>query len=63
MTPTEFKDARISLGLTPPQAAAVLGYGSATRISEIENGHRNASAAVVLLIRAYVAGYRPDGWP
>ncbi len=62
MTPEQFKQARQSLGLTPHQAAAMLGYGNATRISEIENGHRNASAAVVLLLRAYIAGYRPSDW-
>ena len=63
MTPEQFREARQLLGLTPPQAATLLGYGSATRISEIENGHRNASAAVVLLLRAYIAGYRPSDWP
>jgi len=63
MTPAEFKAMRQNLGLTPAQAATLLGYGSATRISEIENGHRNASAAVVLLLRAYIAGYQPSNWP
>ena len=63
MTPTEFKQARQSLGLTQAQAADMLGYGAATRISEIENGQRNAGAAVVQLLRAYLAGYRPDNWP
>ena len=63
MTPTEFKQARQSLGLTQTQAAPLLGYGSATRISEIENGQRNAGAAVVQLLRAYLDGYRPNDWP
>ena len=63
MTPEQFKQARQSLGLTQAQAASLLGYGCATRISEIENGQRNAGAAVVQLLRAYLAGYRPDNWP
>ena len=63
MTPAEFKQARQSLGLTQTQAATLLGYGNATRISEIENGQRNAGAAVVQLLRAYLDGYRPKDWP
>jgi len=63
MTPAEFKQARQSLGLTQTQAAPLLGYGNATRISEIENGQRNAGAAVVQLLRAYLDGYRPPDWP
>ena len=63
MTPAQFKDAMESLGITRPQAAALLGYGSATRISEIVNGKLNPSVAVTRLLQAYVAGYRPDDWP
>ena len=63
MTPAQFKQARQSLGLDPVQAARLLGYGSRSRISEIENGRRNPSEAVVMLLRAYLAGYRPDDWP
>ena len=63
MTPAQFKQARKSLGLGPVQAARLLGYGSRSRISEIENGRRNPGDAVVLLMRAYLAGYRPDDWP
>ena len=63
MTPAEFKQARQSLGLTQTQAAQVLGYGNATRISEIENGQRKAGAAVLKLLRAYLDGYRQPYWP
>ena len=63
MTPAQFKEARQSLGLTPPQAADLLGYGSRTRISEVEHGRKAASASVILLLRAYLAGYRPADWP
>ena len=63
MTAAEFKQARHTLGLTALQAANMLGYGAATRISEIENGKRSPSASVVRLLRAYLDGYRPDDWP
>lgn len=32
-------------------------------ISEIESGTRQPGARVVRLMRAYLAGYRPDDWP
>lgn len=63
MTPAEFRAARLRLGLTPPQAADLLGYGSRNRISEIEHGKRNPSAAVARLVQAYLDGYRPEDWP
>ena len=63
MTPSEFKAARLQLwGRDQDAAARLLGYGSGTRISEIENGKRNAGAAVVCLLRAYLDGYRPADW-
>lgn len=63
MTPAEIKQARQSLGLSQIDAARLLGYGSQSRISEIESGQRNASESVLRLLAAYVAGYRPDDWP
>lgn len=63
MTPAQIKEARLSLGLTPPQAAALLGYADRSRISEIEHGRRNPSAAALLLLQAYLDGYRPANWP
>jgi transcriptional regulator with XRE-family HTH domain len=63
MTPEAFKEARLTLRLNQSQAAVLLGYGNAVRISEIEAGRRNPSASVVRLLRAYLAGYRPDDWP
>lgn len=62
MTPAELKQARQSLGLDQHQMAAMLGLGAQTRISEIENG-KPTSQSVIRLMRAYVAGYRPDDWP
>jgi len=63
MTPEAFKEARLTLRLNQSQAAVLLGYGNAVRISETEAGPRNPSASVVRPLRAYLAGYRPDDWP
>ncbi len=63
MTPEAFRAARQSLGLTQRQAAEVLGYGAQTRIAEIEAGRRTPGESVMLLLRAYLDGYRPANWP
>lgn len=63
MTPTEFREARRKLGLSQSQLAAVLGYSGGLRVSLVERGERNAGAAVVRLMRAYLDGYRPEDWP
>lgn len=63
MTPTQIKDTRQSLGLTAKQMAVALGYSAASRIYEIESGTRTPGKAVVMLLQAYMAGYRPIDWP
>lgn len=63
MTPAEIRQARESLGLTPAQIAPLLGYSDKSRIYEIEGGKRNPSASALALLRAYLDGYRPEGWP
>ena len=66
MTPTDIREARVKLGLTPPQMAVMLGYserGASERISEIENGVRKPDRSKVLLLEAYLDGYRPASWP
>jgi len=63
VTPAQFREARNTLGLTQSQAAAMLGYGSDARISEIERGKREPGASVVRLLSAYLDGYRPNDWP
>ena len=63
MTPAEIRQARVTLGLTPAEIAPLLGYGAASRISEIETGARNPSAAALRLLHAYLDGYRPPDWP
>ena len=63
MTPAEFRQARQTLGLDQTQAAALLGYSSQARISEVERGIRNPGESVTRLLRAYLDGYRPNDWP
>ena len=58
MTPTEIRQARLALGLTQLQLAEWLGYPDKARVSELERGIRQPGAAVVLLLRAYLDGYR-----
>ena len=62
MTPTEFRNLRRKLGLTQDQLAAVMGYGSQSRISEVEGGETVPAKAKRLML-AYASGYRPDDWP
>lgn len=63
MTPQEIASAINTLGLSQSQAAAVLGYGAPSRVSEITTGKKVPSKSVVRLLRAYLDGYRPDDWP
>lgn len=63
MTPTQIKEARLTLRLTQKQMALMLGYGAKARISELESGARNPSETVLRLMRAYLDGYRTDDWP
>ena len=62
MTPAEFKQARLSLGLTADQAAPLFGLRDQARVYNIE-----AAATVpawhALLMQAYLDGYRPADWP
>jgi transcriptional regulator with XRE-family HTH domain len=65
MTPDEFKDIRMLLGLTQAELARVLGYAHRNGVAILENAAsgRRASAQVERLMRAYEAGYRPADWP
>ena len=62
MTPAKFRELRRKLGLTQDQLAAVMGYGSQSRISEVEGGETVPAKAARLML-AYASGYRPDDWP
>ena len=62
MTPTDFKQARQSLGLTQSQTAAMVGR-KLRNIQQWEAGDRAVDRAAALLIAAYLAGYRSTDWP
>ena len=61
MTPAEFRAARESLGLTQGQLAQAMGYGSQTRISEIEK-RDEVPPQTALLMRAFVLFGLPETW-
>lgn len=63
MTPATIREARQTLGLSQAQLAPLLGYADKSRISELERGERQPGGAVLLLLQAYLAGYRPADWP
>ncbi len=66
MTPREIAEARQTLGLTLEALASLLGYkGVFARqtMHNIEIGARNLPRAQEMLLRAYLAGYRPKDWP
>jgi transcriptional regulator with XRE-family HTH domain len=63
MKPDEIFRARLVLGLTQAELAALLGYGDVARVSELERGARQPGGAVLRLLRAYLDGYRPPDWP
>jgi transcriptional regulator with XRE-family HTH domain len=63
MTPLEILRARLKLRLTQAELAPLLGYSDVARVSELERGARKPGAAIVLLLRAYLDGYRPPNWP
>lgn len=67
MTPAEIKQARQSLGLTTAQLGAMLDTDPQTirrmEQSETAKTFRSPAPRMVRLIRAYLAGYRPEDWP
>lgn len=63
MTPAQFKQSRSNLGLTQQQLATLLGYGTYSRISELEGGRTQITDQCERLMQAYVDGYRPRDWP
>jgi DNA-binding transcriptional regulator YiaG len=66
MTPSEFAQARQTLGLRNADLARMLGLSptrAAVTFSEWEAGRKRLSPSHALLLRAYLDGYRPPGWP
>lgn len=65
MTPSEFREIRLRLGLTQAELAAVLRIAFATNISawERQANPRPIPTHIELLMTAYDEGYRPKDWP
>jgi len=65
MTPAEFRDIRIKLGLTQPELAVLLGFNHASTVGALESAKSGKviTLQVERLMRAYEAGYRPSDWP
>jgi DNA-binding transcriptional regulator YiaG len=62
MTPEKVRMARLKLGLTQAELAAVMGIRTMS-VSDWERGIRTPSSQSVRLIQAYLSGYRPADWP
>ncbi len=63
MTPAEFRQGRLSMGLTQVQLAAVMGYSNQPKIAELEHMRTAIPPRAARLMEAYLQGYRPDDWP
>lgn len=68
MTPEEIKQARFDLGLTTAQLGQMLDIATpramrAYMAPETSSTHKPAPVRMARLLRAYMAGYRPDDWP
>lgn len=68
MTPAEIIQARLALGLSRAQLAALLDLKTPQDVQRMEmpeaaSTHRRPPVRAVRLIRAYLAGYRPADWP
>lgn len=69
MDSKKLKEARISLGLSLAEMAALLGYQSEnvrnlnTMQRDLENGSRSIREPQRRLVEAYLDGYRPKDWP
>ena len=67
MTPVKIKKARLRLGLTVSQMAAMLETDAQTirrmEMSSEASTFREPAARMERLIRAYLDGHRPDDWP
>lgn len=69
MTPAQFKQARLTLGLSTTQMADMLRRNASTPnagrnyISRVETGRAPIVPLVAAMVRAYLSGYRPGDWP
>lgn len=62
-TPERIKAMRTAFGFTQRTFASLLGYADVIRVAELESGKSRPAPAVVRLLKAFAAGYRPDDWP
>lgn len=67
MTHDEIQQARVTLGLSVADMAAMLGHSDVHQ-RRLESApdikmHRTANGATVRLLKAYLDGYRPQDWP
>ncbi len=60
MTPQQFKQIRLSLGLTQMQLAVWLGLDDKSRVSKYERGASGITPVIAALMKAYSDGYRPE---
>ena len=60
MTPAEIRQARETLGLKQRELARALGLARYSTVSDWERGVKPISTTAALLLRAYLAGYKPD---
>lgn len=66
MTPAEFSAALKSLGLSDPQAAALLHYTGKHRrqqVYKMRTGAKPITPDKAAQVQAWLSGYRPDDWP
>jgi len=67
MTPSQIKEARLSLGLTQAKLSRLLDTDPTTirkmEMSDDKSSFRKPAPRMVRLIEAYLNGYRPDDWP
>jgi transcriptional regulator with XRE-family HTH domain len=62
MTPTQFKDARIALGLTQNECAKALGLKTSRAIRQFESGDREVSGPVAKLVEMLIT-QKTNGQP
>ena len=66
MTPYEFRQTRLQLGMSLHKMGAMLGYAGKHKdsyIHKIEIGKQRICEAQRRLMEAYNSGYRPADWP
>lgn len=64
MTPLEFKEGRVRLGLSQAQCAKVFGVSKRTlEYWEADDGKRPVHPTAIKFMRWLLDGFRPPDWP